>query len=58
MCFSFSHSVFKRLLLQTHEKKGLFGKGLNISEQDLRTGKMKEYADGNFKSDENGRKFP
>ena len=28
--FSFSHSVFRRLVLQTHKKKGLFGKGLNI----------------------------
>ena len=29
--FSFSHSVFKRLVLQTHKNQGLFGKGL-ISE--------------------------
>ena len=27
--FSFSHSAFKRLVLQTHENQGLFGKGLN-----------------------------
>ena len=26
--FSFSRSVFKRLLLQTHKNQGLFGKGL------------------------------
>ena len=26
--FSFSQSVFKRLVLQTHKNKGLFGKGL------------------------------
>ena len=26
--FSFSHSVFKRLVLQTLRNKGLFGKGL------------------------------
>ena len=26
--FSFSHSVFKRLVLQTHKNKGLFWKGL------------------------------
>ena len=26
--FSFSHSVFKRLELQTHKNQGLFGKGL------------------------------
>ena len=27
--FSFSHSVFKRLVLQTHKYQGLFGKRLN-----------------------------
>ena len=27
--FSFSHSVFKRLVLQTRENQGLFGKGLS-----------------------------
>ena len=27
--FSFSHSVFKRLLLQTRKNQGLFGKGLS-----------------------------
>ena len=27
--FFFSHSVFKRLLLQTRKNQGLFGKGLN-----------------------------
>ena len=27
--FSFSHSVFKRLVLQTHKNQGLFGKGIN-----------------------------
>ena len=27
--FSFSHFVFKRLVLQTRNKQGLFGKGLN-----------------------------
>ena len=26
--FSFSHSVFKRLVMQTHKNQGLFGKGL------------------------------
>ena len=26
--FFFSHSVFKRLVLQTHKNQGLFGKGL------------------------------
>ena len=27
--FSFSHSIFKRLVLQTCKNKGLFGKGLS-----------------------------
>ena len=31
--FSFSHSVFKRLVLQTRENQGLFGKGLMILKQ-------------------------
>ena len=31
--FSFSHSVFKGLVLQKRKKQGLFGKGLNISSQ-------------------------
>ena len=29
--FFFSHCVFKRLVHQTHEKQGLFGKGLKES---------------------------
>ena len=29
--FSFSHSVFKRLVLQTRKNNGLFGKGLTDS---------------------------
>ena len=29
--FSFSHSVFKRLVLQTRKNQGLFGKGKNCS---------------------------
>ena len=28
--FSFSHSVFKRLVMQTCENQGLFGKGLSV----------------------------
>ena len=28
--FSFSHSVFKRLILQTCKDQGLFGKGLTL----------------------------
>ena len=30
--FSFSHSVFKGLVLQTFKNKGIFGKGLNVIE--------------------------
>ena len=29
--FSFSHSVFKRLVLQTRKNQGLFGKGLSLA---------------------------
>ena len=29
--FSFSHSVFKRLVLQTRKNKGLFGVGLSLA---------------------------
>ena len=64
--FSFSHSVFKRLVQQTHKNQGLFGKGLSFSKginsipsnkfQD--SSKLKEFADDNFKFDENGIKFP
>ena len=28
--FSFSHSVFKRFVLQTHKNQGLYGKGLKL----------------------------
>ena len=28
--FSFSHSIFKRLVLQTRKNQGLFGKGLSV----------------------------
>ena len=28
--FSFSHSVFKRLVLETRKNQGLFGKGLRV----------------------------
>ena len=31
--FSFFHSVFKRLILQTRKNKGLFGKGLCPGDQ-------------------------
>ena len=33
--FSFSHSVFKRLVPQTRENQGLFGKGLMSSKDDI-----------------------
>ena len=33
--FSFSHSVFKRLVLQTRKNQGLFGKGLTLSQKNL-----------------------
>ena len=33
--FSFSDGVFKRLVLQTRENKGLFGKGLSCESEDL-----------------------
>ena len=33
--FSFSHSVFKRLIPQTHKNQGLFGKGLTKNLQNL-----------------------
>ena len=29
--FSFSHCVFKRLVMQTHKNQGLFGKGLRCT---------------------------
>ena len=32
--FSFSHSVFKRPVLQTRKNQGLFGKGLNGYQKD------------------------
>ena len=32
--FSFSHSVFKRLILQTRKNQGLFGKGLTLLPND------------------------
>ena len=32
--FSFSHSVFERLVLQTCKNQGLFGRGLMITKED------------------------
>ena len=53
--FSFSHSVFKRLVLETCEKQGLFGKGLktlyvNLSAEDLTSNSQ-------YSCDECGRQF-
>ena len=31
--FSFSRSVFKNVVLQTHKNQGLFGKGLNVTQK-------------------------
>ena len=33
--FSFSHSVFNRLVLQTRKNQGLFGKGLTMPDPDI-----------------------
>ena len=33
--FSFSHSVFTRLVLQTCKDNGLFGKGLNLDRKSV-----------------------
>ena len=45
--FSFSQCVFKRLVLQTHKNKGLFGKGLNLYQTTtfLDMTKLKAFAD-------------
>ena len=47
--FSFSHSVFNRLLLQTHKNQGLFERGLTH----YRTTKTKALADDKIKMTEN-----
>ena len=44
--FSFFHHVFKRLVLQTRENQGLFGKGLNnlgSLGEDVEKGKIADY---------------
>ena len=41
--FSFSHSVFKRLVLQTRKNQGLFGKGLIIYSLPIITEKNYNY---------------
>ena len=55
--FSFSHSVFKRLVLQTCTLQGLIGKGFKpiTRRQILDSSKVKKFADDNFEYDENGR---
>ena len=57
--FSFSLSVFKRLVLQTRGNQGLFGKGLTLSQTTnfIDFSKWKEFADDNFEFDENGENF-
>ena len=56
--FSFSHNVFKRLLLQTHQKRSLRGNGLTHYQTTiLDSSKLKEFADDNFKLYENGREL-
>ena len=53
--FTFFHSVFKRLLLQTRKNQGLFGKGL--THYQTTNFRLKEFADDNFKFDKNDRKL-
>ena len=58
--FPFSHNVFKRFLSHACYKSALCGKGLIktfTKRQILDSSKLKEFADNNFKVDENGRKF-
>ena len=38
--FSFSHSVFERLVLQTRKNQGLFGKGLRAYRNFISTKKL------------------
>ena len=40
--FSFSHSVFKRLVMQTCKNQGLFGKGLNTFSNNRDMSKIKD----------------
>ena len=48
--FSFSHSVFKRHLLQTRKNQGLFGKGLNcwLKKKENFVGKGENAGDQHF----------
>ena len=59
---SVSHNVFRIPMFQGRSKLGLCGKELKCNQpfpkrQTLDSSKMKEFADDNFKFDENGRKF-
>ena len=46
--FSFSHSVFKRIVQQTRKNQGLFGKGLIMTDKYLDSSKLNAYSDENF----------
>ena len=59
--FFFSHSVFKRLVLQTRQNQGLFGKGLKLNHEHLNSSSYvknldfcnsKAFADHSFKMTE------
>ena len=52
--FSFSHSVFKKLMLQTRKYKGLFQR---VKRYISDSSKLKVSADDNLEFDENGKKF-
>ena len=43
--FSFSYSVFKRLILQTRKNQGLFGKGLTLNDKIGDQSNLKAFAD-------------
>ena len=56
--FSHSHTVFWSFILQSRLNIGLCSKDQPITRQQiLHSSKLKEFADDNFKSDINGRKF-
>ena len=46
--FSFYHSVFKRLVLQTRNNTGLFGKGLIHHHKMPHSGALKIYSCGKY----------
>ena len=48
--FSFSHSVFKRLALQTFKIQGLFGKGLITDEKFIGLSKFEAGANNELKN--------